>query len=88
MTVQKQNAANVASGEKGDLMSLLLPALIEQYKMSQTVPATSNGGRRLSAEQVDFAKLQEIFASENFQATALEHLNDPSLHESLASNMD
>jgi len=29
MTVQKQNAANVASGEKGDLMSLLLPALIE-----------------------------------------------------------
>jgi hypothetical protein len=28
MSVQKQNAIKTASGEKGDLMSLLLPALI------------------------------------------------------------
>lgn len=52
------------------------------------MPAAANGGRRLEADHVDFEKLQEIFASEHFQTTALEHLNDPALHESLATNME
>jgi hypothetical protein len=45
INIQQQAQENQANGEQSDLLSLLLPAIIQEY--SQSTAAQSAGGRRL-----------------------------------------
>merc|ERR1712216_1082855 len=58
LTMQQTMAKQQADGKQSDILSIVLPAIAEQYKGSMM---SDGNGRRLEAEHVDFDHLDSIF---------------------------
>lgn len=78
LTMQQTMAKQQADGKQSDILSIVLPAIAEQYKGSMM---SEGNGRRLEAEHVDFDHLDQIFQSGDFQSVLGDMMAHPVMQE-------
>lgn len=79
LTMQQTMTTQQANGQETDIMSIVLPALADQYKQSMN----SGNGRRLEAEHVDFDQLDQIFQSGDFESVLGNMMSHPVMQEEI-----
>lgn len=85
LTMQDTMSTQSANGQQTDIMSIILPALAEQFKGQMSTAQPSNGGRRLEAEHVDFNQLDQILQSGDFSSILNNMMDHPTMQEEVVA---